>query len=174
MVLEALGPDGQYHSRLLGPPDLRSLQALFERATDHFELATGQPPGRDEASRAFVAGPPSKQVHDKRVIGIFTRQDALVGVIDALTDWPEPATWSMGILLVDPTHRGRGLGSAALAEYECWARACGAKRFRTAVVSHHVSGIRFLEGTGYLLNRRVENPEAGGNHTAILFFEKHA
>lgn len=170
MQLETLGPGGGYHTRLLRPPDLRSLQALFERATDYFEVATGQPPAADEAARAYVAGPPSKQVTDKRTIGIFTGNDALVGVLDALTDWPDAGTWTMGMLLLDPAHRGKGLGRASLTAYEAWAHSQGATRFHTAIVAHHEPGIRFITLAGYEQLRRVEPPP--GSASAIVFFEK--
>jgi GNAT superfamily N-acetyltransferase len=158
----------EFHTRLLRPSDLLALQALFERAGDYFELVTGRPPARDEAERAFVAGPPQKSVNDKRVIGLFTDADVLVGVLDAITDWPEPGCWSMGGLILDPAFRGRGLGRAVLTAYERWAADEGAERFRTAVVGHHGRGIRFLEHAGY---RRVLGGETGVPRTAV-FFEK--
>lgn len=145
---QELGPAGRYATRLLRPPDLPALQELFERAADYFEIATGNPPARDEAPRAFVAGPPGKAVDDKRVIGVFAGRE-LVGVLDALTGWPDPATWTMGMLLLDPAHRCAGLGSAVLEAYEAWAAAEGAATLRTAVVSHHDPGLRFLARHGY-------------------------
>ncbi len=157
-----------FHTRLLRPPDLRALQGLFERAGDYFELVTGQPPGRDEAERAFVAGPPQKSVNDKRVIGFFTDADVLVGVLDAITDWPEPGCWSMGGLILDPAFRARGLGRAVLAAYEQWAAGEGAERFRTALVAQHDRGIRFLERAGY---RRVSGGDTGAPPT-VVFLEK--
>lgn len=174
MIVDSVGPEGRYHTRLLEPPDLRALQALFERATDYFEIVTGHPPGGDEAQRAFVAGPPTKQVSDKRVIGIFSDRSALVGVLDALTDWPQDGTWSMGVLLLDPAHRSRGLGSAMLAAYERWATTHGARVFRTAVVAHHEPAIRFLERAGYARESRVDDYDAGGTHPAVQFYEKPA
>ncbi len=172
MVIDQLGPDGRYTTRLLEPPDLRALQALFERSTDYFELVTGAPPRRDEAAQAYVAGPPTKQVHDKRIIGVFGSEQALVGVIDALTDWPHPATWSMGILLIDPAHRRQGLGTAALHAYEQWAKTCGARKLRTAVVAHHDSGIRFLERAGYRLDGQLEKYEHVAQQPTVLFLSK--
>ena len=157
-----------FHTRLLRPPDLRALQALFERAGDYFEMVTGAPPGRDEAERAFVAGPPQKSVNDKRIIGVFSDADVLVGVLDAITDWPEPGCWSMGGLIFDPAFRGRGLGRAVLDAFERWATGEGAERFRTAVVGHHARGRRFLESAGY---RRLGGGAEDVPQT-VVFFEK--
>lgn len=166
------GPRGAYATRLLAPPDLASLQTLFDRAADYFEIATGRGPARDEAPRAFVAGPPSKSVNDKRVIGAFTREGALIGVLDALMDWPAEREWTMGMLLLDPDHRGRGLGGALLDAYERWAAAAGAGGFRTALVGHHERGIRFLEARGYERLSLLENYDAGGRRADVWFFRK--
>lgn len=174
MEHHAFGPDAAYSTRLLAPPDLRDLQQLFERAADYFELTTGRPPARDEAPRAFVGGPPTKNVKDKRVIGVFAPEEMLVGVLDALTDWPEPGVWAMGMLLLDPAHRSRGLGRAVLAAYEAWAAGEGARSFRTAVVSHHADGIRFLERAGYQRVSTLENYDAGGSRPTVVFFVKSA
>ncbi len=160
---ENLGPDGRYHTRRLEPPDLRNLQALFERAADYFEMTTGNPPAPDEAPRAFVAGPPARSVNDKRTIGVL-HLDELVGVLDAITDWPEDGIWTVGMLLLDPAHRGAGLGSSILPAFEEWAFSQGATRLRTALVSHHDAGLRFLEQHGYAV-------VSGGTPT-VTFLEK--
>ncbi len=149
MLLTAVGPDDRYTTRMLGPPDLQDLQSLFERAGDYFELATGQPPASDEAPRAFVAGPPTKSVNDKRVVGIY-EGNTLVGVLDAITDWPADGTWTVGMLLLDPAHRSAGLGSAVLSAFESYAASDGAKTLRTALVEHHERGRVFLERAGYV------------------------
>jgi GNAT superfamily N-acetyltransferase len=174
MELNSLSPDTGYHTRLLQPPDISALQSLFERARDYFELATGLTPAPDEAQRAFVAGPPTKAVDDKRMIGVFGADDALVGVLDALVDFPGDGEWTMGMLLLDPAHRGSGLGHKLLDEYERWAAQCGARRFHTAVVAHHEPGVRFLESCGYERQREMENYDAGGQRATVVFFSKGA
>lgn len=172
MHLQRLGPGGDFASRLLEPPDLRDLQALFERARDYFELVTGRPPERDEAQRAFVAGPPSKSVSDKRVVGVFSSGGGLVGVLDSITDWPEAGVWTIGMLLLDPAVRGRGLGTAVLAAFASWAGSEGARTLRTAAPAQHDRGLRFLERAGFSRVSRVENYDAGGARPTILFLEK--
>ena len=172
MKRKNLGPNGEYFIRLLQPPDIRAVQAMFERASDYFELATGAPPGSDEATRAFVAGPPSKSVDDKRILGIFDAQNELVGLLDALVDFPSDGDWTMGMLLLDPAHRSAGLGTVVLQEYEAWAVERGARRLHTAVVSHHDRAVRFLETRGYLRQRELANYDAGARRAKVIFFTK--
>ena len=174
MKRNSLTPGDGYHTRLLTPADLDQLQSLFERAADYFRIATGHPPGPDEARRAFVAGPPTKSVNDKRVIGLFDRTGAIIGVLDAITDWPATGTWTMGMLLLDPVKRGAGVGRALLRAYEEWAAAEGARSFRTAVVAHHDTGRRFLERAGYQPESSLPDYDAGGRRATVLFFARSA
>jgi GNAT superfamily N-acetyltransferase len=172
MRSDRLGPDQSFHTRLLSPEDLDDLQTLLDRAGDYFEVATGKMPASDEARRAFVAGPSGKAVNDKRIIGIFNQEKQLVGVLDAITDWPTDRVWTMGILLLDPAVRGRGLGAATLLAYEAWARGQGATGFRTAVVSHHTPGLRFLERAGYERETSLPDYDAGGRRASVIFLRK--
>ncbi|HEX9729059.1 MAG TPA: GNAT family N-acetyltransferase [Gemmatimonadales bacterium] len=171
MHIRALGPDARYTTRLLSPSDLVRLQHLFEDAADYFLVMTGSAPAPDEAQRAFVAGPPTKSVNDKRTIGIFNER-ALVGVLDAMTDWPEDGTWTMGMLLLHPRHRGLGLGAAVLAAYEVWATSEGAQVLRTAVALQHIEGSRFLLRHGYRAARAAPAPDTAGSLTAVTTFTK--
>lgn len=172
MELDRIGPGDRYHTRLLGPPDLKALQALFERSADYFQIATGADPAGDEAPRAFVAGPPHKSVNDKRVVGVFAEDGHLVGVLDALTDFPSVGEWTVGMLLLEPAERGRGLGRAVLRAFETWASALGAARCRTALVAHHAAGLRFLEGEGYQRRSTLEDYNAGARRAQVVFLEK--
>ena len=172
MELDHVGPGDRYHTRLLGPPDLKALQALFERAADYFQIATGADPAADEAPRAFVAGPPSKSVNDKRVVGVFAEAGTLVGVLDALTDFPSAGEWTIGMLLLEPGVRGQGLGAAVLRAFEAWAAAQGARSCRTALVAHHATGLRFLEREGYRPLSSLENYDAGARRAKVVFLEK--
>ena len=171
MRLTSLGPQGKYNTRLLKPPDIPDVQSLFMRTADYFEMATGVSPADDEAKRAFVAGPPTKSLDDKRIIGVFDSADTLVGMLDSLVDFPADGEWTMGLLLIDPDHRGVGLGKVFLAEYESWAAQCGARKFHTAVVSHHNPGIRFLERSGYGRQRELED-DAGARRVTVVFLAK--
>lgn len=169
-----LGPDGRCSTRRLEPPDLPALQALFERASDYFDIATGVPPAPDEAERAFVGGPPSKAVSDKHTVGIFDKAGTLVGVLDAIPDFPSEGTCTIGMLLLDPAVRGRGVGGAALAAFEVWMTRRGTRRFRTALVTHHAEGLAFLRREGYAEASRLEGYGRGAARSTIVFLEKTA
>ena len=144
------------------------------QATDYFESATGRPPGPDEAQRAFVGGPPSRSVSDKHTVGVFDDATTLVGVLDAIPDFPEDGTCTIGLLLLAPAVRGRGVGTAVLTAFEAWMRDAGATRFRTAVVAHCTRGIAFARRAGYEEASRLEGYDAGGARPTVVFLEKPA
>ena len=167
-------PDARYHTRRLAPPDLPILQRLFERAADYFVVTTGAPPAPDEAERAFVGGPPSKAVSEKQTIGVFDREATLVGVLDAIPDFPADGVCTIGLLLLDPVVRGLGIGTAVLAAFEADMARLGARQFRTAVVAQHAPGLRFLERAGYRAVSRVAGYEAAASRPTVVFLEKDA
>jgi len=167
-----VGAGGAYRTRRLGPPDLPALQQLFERAADYFETATGAPPAPDEAQRAFVGGPPSKAVSEKQSIGVCDDAETLVGILDAIPDFPEAQVCTIGLLLIDPALRGRGIGTTVLDAFERHMAAGGMTRLRTAVVAHHAPGLRFLERAGYREVSRLEGYEAADSRPTVVFFEK--
>jgi RimJ/RimL family protein N-acetyltransferase len=166
------GAEGVYQTRPLGPPDLPALQRLFERAAEYFEIATGAPPGPDEAQRAFVGGPPSKAVSEKQSIGVFDGTDTLVGILDAIPDFPEAQVCTIGLLLIDPAVRGRGIGTTVLTAFERHMAAGGMTRLRAAVVAHHAPGLRFLERAGYREVSRLDGYEAADSRPTVVFLEK--
>ena len=161
-----------YSTRRLAPPDIHALQALFERGSDYFERVTGTPAGPDEAQRALVAGPPSKEVNDKRTVGLFTADHTLVGVLDAITDWPDGGTWTVGMLLLDPAHRDAGLGFAFFEAWTAWAHSGGARRLRTALTSDDARAGRFLARLGFTEENRLDDYDAGGRRPTIVFYQK--
>ena len=174
MELVAYGPGLGYHTRRLTPPDLPALQRLFEHAADYFEATTGAPPAADEAQRAFVGGPPTKSVNEKQTIGVFGRDAALVGVLDAIPDFPADGTCTIGLLLLDPAVRGAGLGGTTLAAFETWMAAHGATRFRTAVAARLEHSARFLARRGYREVSRIEGYGTATHRATVLVLEKDA
>lgn len=86
------------------------LQEMFERCGDYFEAVTGLPVGPAEAQSTFMVLPEGKGYEDKFLIGIFDYEE-LVGVVDAIRNYPEPAIWWIGLMLLVPERRGRGLGT---------------------------------------------------------------
>jgi ribosomal protein S18 acetylase RimI-like enzyme len=125
------------------------LQAFYERCRDYFELVTGQPPGPDEAADLLRSLPRGKTHEDKFVIGLFDAPGHLVGVLDVIRDYPKPAEWYLGLLLFEPTLRGRKLGDRVYHRLEEWVRAQGGTALHLVVEEVNPGALRFWERMGF-------------------------
>ncbi|HEV8194786.1 MAG TPA: hypothetical protein VGP82_25320 [Ktedonobacterales bacterium] len=82
--------DAHYTLVALTPEDGPEVQALPERSADYSELVMGLPPGPAEAQSLYIDLPEGKGYEDKLLLGVFTGERRLVGVLDAIRDYPEP------------------------------------------------------------------------------------
>ena len=85
----------------LQPEDKAIVQKLLENCADYFELVDGRLPTGSEAQELFEAKPPTKTLNDKLVIGLWNSTAKLIGILDAIRDYPQPGEWFIGLLLID-------------------------------------------------------------------------
>ncbi|MEW2619684.1 GNAT family N-acetyltransferase [Streptomyces sp. NPDC048106] len=159
--------------RELGPADEAPLIRLFEECEDWFLAATGLPPAPGDVQSLFYALPEGAHPDDK-VLLVLERDGVVAGVVDAVRDHPEPGAVAVGLFLLAPWARGRGLGGAL-------ARSLLARAGDTPLVTATVPpgwrpGERFLGRLGFTLdpeprpsgaNRRA-GPREGGVRRAVL------
>jgi hypothetical protein len=93
----------------LSVADAPALQDLFERATDFFELCEGGPPHLDAALQELTRIPDGIAPDGVFLFGMWRKQ--LDGVVMLLRDLRADATWWLGLLLLDPSVRGGGVGT---------------------------------------------------------------
>ena len=117
--------------RALGAGDEDRLQRVFQGCADHFSVLTGQPgPAPDAAAQELAAclATPGRQVAALTLID--SGED--VGAVGWWAGNPEPDRALLGMLMVHPAHRGRGLGREALDAVEVWLAGRGIVALRTA------------------------------------------
>jgi GNAT superfamily N-acetyltransferase len=134
-------------------PDLATLQDLLERCPDYFELVEGRAVRHSEAADLLADCPPGWSAEDKLLLGIFDEQQQLVGILDAVPDYPVRSTWFIGLLLLDPACRSHGLGRRFYRAFEAWAARAGAVRIELGVVEANAAAARFWARQGF---RRIE------------------
>jgi len=125
------------------------LQAFYEGCRDYFELVTGQPPSRTEAADLVAALPGGKSRDDKFVIGLFDAPGHLVGVLDVIRDFPKEREWYLGLLLFEPTLRGKKLGDRVYHRLEDWVRAQGGSAVHLIVEEVNPGALRFWQRMGF-------------------------
>jgi GNAT superfamily N-acetyltransferase len=138
-------------------PARDALQDLLERCSDYMTLEDGAPARPEAAADLLDALPPGRAQEHKHVLGLTRAAGApLVAVIDAVRGFPEPRDWFVGLVLVAPAERRRGLGASIMADLEDWFRRQGAACAYLAVLERNPDAQRFWIRQGYqLLDRRV-------------------
>jgi GNAT superfamily N-acetyltransferase len=126
-----------------------ALDTLFEGCADFFDLTTGLPPGPAEVQSLFLALPAGKRYHDKWVISLIGRTGDLIGVMDVVRDYPDPETWWVGLMLLHPEQRGRGVGARIFRSFMHWAASHGAERVCLAVKEQNEMAYRFWRRMGF-------------------------
>jgi GNAT superfamily N-acetyltransferase len=138
-----------YRTKLLTFADLPALQDLLEKCADYMELVSGSPTSSNEAEMLVASLPPGKSLDDKYIIGIFDKTMHMVGFVDALKDYPDAGDWWVGLLLLTPNARGRGIGTQLYRAFESWASAQGAKRVYLGVIEANPRAHAFWERLGF-------------------------
>jgi len=101
----------------------------------------------DSLDRAFPADAPTA---DNAVFHLTHDTDGTVGYLWIGRDSSgDPASWWVWDVVVEPEHRGKGYGRAAMRLAEDHARAAGARTLGLSVFGHNVAARGLYESVGY-------------------------
>lgn len=139
-----------YEVRRLTADDADEITALYVRCTAFVELVEGRPPTPREGHELLAARPPEVAAEDKLTFGLFD-QGALIGALDVLRGYPEPRTWYLGLLMLAPEARSRGLGATVYEAVRAWVAANGGDAIRLAVQAQNNAAQRFWERQGFVV-----------------------
>lgn len=141
--------------------DIRTLSAtsdhdavfdLFKQAADYVMLEDGHPPNRATVDAFFNDRPPKIAAKNALQLGVF-EDDQLLGILGMLFGYPEATDCYIGLLVMSPEARGRGVGAQALAHATSLARTRGAQRQLVAVLDQNPKGRAFWEREGFVLEQ---------------------
>jgi GNAT superfamily N-acetyltransferase len=148
-TVHGLFPLPGYRTRLIKVADQVELQSLLERCADYSLLVTGSSPKPSAAVSLLADCPLGKTLIDKSVIGIFDEEQVLIGVLDVIRDYPTQDDWWLGLLLLDPSQRKKGLGKRIYQAFEHWVGQQGARRIYLGVVEENQKAYRFWQRMGF-------------------------
>ena len=153
----------------LGMADAPAVQRLFERCADFFVLTEGEPPAPDLAEKELTFVIPGASVDDTACFGVFDGE-RLIAFALLLPEPRKPSgEWWLGLLLLDPAERGRGLGPQIHKELVEWLAAQGATKLWIAVLAQNEAAERFWRRLGYEeRNRQPYTASTGFPSTAIV------
>jgi RimJ/RimL family protein N-acetyltransferase len=148
---------------------IAAVQALHERCADYVHRIWGLPPDPRSGNEFFERLPSGRSREHKCTLGVFDGE-AMVGCIDLVRGWPDELTAAIGLLLLEPAARGRGIGRIAFGAIESQARAWPEiARLRAVVVESNAVARPFWERLGFVANGQTRPHEAGTvKSTAIV------
>jgi len=138
----------------LGEADLVRLSRLCLGSSAFYELVEGEP--ASDATAAEILGPLTSEyaLGTKHVWGVEDG-DELVAVAELLQGHPSARGWYIGLLLVDPAHRGRGLGTRFCAAILDWITCQDGATVRLVVQQQNAGARSFWERQGFAVEREL-------------------
>jgi RimJ/RimL family protein N-acetyltransferase len=150
-----------YSAKRLVPEDAEILQQLYEQCTEFALFTDGQPPSPTAAREEFDAVPEGKTTHDKYIFGLFDPNDSLVGMIESIRYYPDHKTWWLGLMMLAPEQRGKGLGSEFYRAFERWVSSQGVPRISLSAIEANESGLQFWKKMGFEVIRKTPPRQFG-------------
>lgn len=94
----------------LNSDDENRIQEFLLECEDYEILETGRGVEPGDARAMLTDLPPNKILADKYVFSV-EQGGRMVAVLDIIQNYKAPGTWWIGLLLISPSMRGKGLGS---------------------------------------------------------------
>ena len=145
--------------------DAVRFQRLLERCSDYYELHEGWPTPPDAGEYELALDP---KVPQGVGIFVFALEEEGSGALDAaaqvLTDYPEPGMWWIGLLIVAPELRSRGIGSDLMRQTLAAASDAGVRTIKLGVSLENPRGQRFWERVGFRDTTRICPSTARNGH----------
>lgn len=135
-------------ARALAGGDEETLQRVFEDAGDYFLTVTGRPePDPDAAGREIRAceATPGREI----ALLALEASGEPVGAIGWWSGSPEPDLALLGMILLLPAERGKGLAREAVDGLAAWLGGEGIRRLRTGVGAGDERVHALLRGLGF-------------------------
>lgn len=171
LTLFNLGRPGYSISRLM-IQDAAKLQGLFELCADFFVMTDGVTPAPTAAQAEFDEVPDGKTAEDVCVFGLFDAHDRLVGAIVAVQHYPDDQTWWIGLMLLAPEQRGKGLGADFYHAFERWVSAQGGRSVSLCAIAANTLGRQFWQRMGFEVIRKTPTRPYGVKTQEVYVFRR--
>ncbi|MGK7926579.1 MAG: N-acetyltransferase family protein [Spirulina sp.] len=144
-----------YSVKRLAPEDAGILQPLYEQCLEFILLTDGIPPSPTAAREEFKDVPEGKTLEDNHILGLFDANNILLGTIVAYRHYPNDRTWWIGLMMLAPEWRGRGLGAAFYRAFEGWVLVRGISEISLCAIAANELGLKFWQKMGFEVIRKT-------------------
>ena len=155
---------GYVIARLERPGDEVRLQEFLERCSDYYELHEACPTPPDAAVHELTAVPDGRSADDLHVFGMSTPTGELVAIATFLQNFPKEGEWFIGLLLVAPALRGRGVGPDLVEHGMQAVRAARGHTVHLAVSLKNPRAQAFWERMGFVERQQITEVTARSGH----------
>jgi RimJ/RimL family protein N-acetyltransferase len=157
--------------RTLVADDVERLQRLFVDAGDHFLTVTGKPEPEPDAAEREIRGCLATPGRD---VALFTLRETGedVGAAGWWRGSPEPDVALLGMLMVSPSRRRKGIAREALGALEVWLAGHGVRRIRSGVGAGDERAQAVLRGLGFAPMDERRHVALDRGRIMIALFEK--
>lgn len=145
--------------------DLDAVAAVYARAADYLSVESGLTP--DTAAQAFFEDRPPASTQEPFKFAVAGADGAPIAIGDLAFGYPEPEDAYLGLLLLIPEARCRGLGEAIFGEVKHIASLRGASRLLVGVLDVNARARAFWERRGFKLSQ-TSGPHAFGERRHIV------
>jgi GNAT superfamily N-acetyltransferase len=151
--------------------DEARLQRVFDACSDHFAALTGErAPAPDAAARELRA---AREIPEREVVVLSLQETGEdVGAVGWWRGNPHPDRTLLGMVMVDPAHRSRGLAREALQAVEVWLAGQGTVALRTAFERRRLAVHPVVRALGFREMSIAEHTLLGLAGAAISLWEK--
>lgn len=150
-----------YSVKHLIPENAAVLQKLYEQCIEFALLTDGLAPSPTAAREEFDAVPEGKTTQDKYIFGLFDPYNILLGMIESIRYYPDNKTWWIGLMMLAPEQRGKGLGADFYKAFERWVSVQGVQQISLSVVEANKSGLQFWKKMGFEVIRKTPPRQFG-------------
>lgn len=144
--------------------DAVRLQRLLERCSDCYELHEGWSTPADAGEYELTVDPKAPVNAELLVFALEESDGTLDAVAQIFANAPEPGTWWIGLLVVAPELRSRGLGLELVRHTLKVAADADVRTVMLAVSLRNPRGQRFWENAGFRDTGKVYDVTARSGH----------
>ena len=159
-----LAPQG-FTARALTAADLDALYALCQSQPDYYRHL-GEPLTRDKLTRSLAALPPDARRENKHFIG-FWQQGSLKAALEIIFAYPDKETVLLGLLMVDKSAQGAGIGTAIAQKLAAVAAELGYREIILSYAEGNAQSRAFWLKNGYQETGETDEPEQNGEARLI-------
>jgi GNAT superfamily N-acetyltransferase len=143
-----------------------------ERCRDYILMETGREPDVLWVKGFFADVPPGRTKEDILMFGVEEAGGRLKGLLGMSPGYETATEWYLGLLVLEETARGQGLGTTILRDVVTLAKSAGAETLKLAVFTQNPDALRFWQRNGFAHFRDAPGDEGEDGQDRVVLIRK--